>query len=396
MKKKRLIFGLLILIILTVGTIYFWGLYNSDTKGNAPTPEEKKDSITPAPTKEAPVSSGSVTTSSSGVQQTIHNIDSETSGKWGNTMGNICNGGFFASSGDYIYFNFPLTTNSKPFGLVRSMKDGITGLMPLPAYKVRFINISGEWIYFTDNNENLIRMKANGEETNLIQNGVIDNPIVYDNNIYYICNGNLMKKSIDNINTDAVLLKSNVRLFTITDDGKSIIYADIFLQNNNMILHKIGLDNTTETGSFQFPAADFTGTILSHNNYIYLSSVSSQSLDNTSDRKMKIYRINISSRNNKPELYLQTAENMTNINLSGNYLYYLSYNYIENYYKICRKDLDSNSVQQLYTASLDNKEVLAGLSVLNNAVYYWSYSQNDLMLCVYDLDTRTLKRIVSP
>ena len=329
-------------------------------------------------------------TSLSKPESTITSISANYTNKWGNTPGNILNGGYFASSGDYLYFDSPFPDKTLFPGLIRSMKDGITGIVKLPTEKAKSINVSGEWIYFVDSNDNLCKIKINGKDYTKIENRIVTSPIVYDNSIYYIYNNSLMKRSL-NDNSPAVLLKESVSAFILSENGQSIIYIASIYTKDSFYLHKMSISNTNDDKSFLIPAKNFSGAFFSYKNYIFLSYFSSQSQNSSSigAPTMKVYRLDTSSNNDKLEEYIDRIDGSLSISMNDKYMYCTSL--AGNKLEIVKIDVE-NKAKQSFIPTLQANEVLLFSGILDDTAYYWSLTNNNVELWLYDMTAKTLKK----
>lgn len=383
--KKPLLLLVPGIIIIAAFTIFFTiSQFNKSEKDTASSVKEHNASA-----ENTPLPSGSPSgTSSSKPESTITNISANYTNKWGNTPSNILNGGYFASSGDYLYFDSPFNDSSLFPGMVRSMKDGITGLVRLPVGKAHSINVLGDWIYFIDSNMNLCKTRINGKDFTRIQSGPVTSAIVYDDSIYYICNDTLMKMPL--MGSTGVILKQGVVFFTLSESGQDIIYIDSISAEDKFVLHKMTLSNTNDIKTFQIPMKNFCNLFFSYKNYIYLPYYSevSQSSSTTSTPTLKILRLNTSSNNENLENFAELKSDVLSINFDDKYMYNTSVS--GNVLEIVRTDLENKS-KQSFIPSLQSAGTIHFCNIINDTAYFWSNINKNTELYNYDLNTKVLK-----
>ncbi|KNY24895.1 DUF5050 domain-containing protein [Pseudobacteroides cellulosolvens] len=106
-----------------------------------------------------------------------------------NTTGNIVNGGFVCSSGEYDYISFYNLGTYK-------IKHGTSEKIKINVNPVSFINVIGDWIYFVNSDKypvkserkTLYRMKTDGTSAEKLASDTTSCALIVDDWIYYINN----------------------------------------------------------------------------------------------------------------------------------------------------------------------------------------------------------------
>jgi hypothetical protein len=107
---------------------------------------------------------------------------------YGNTPGNIANGGYVAMKGDWVYYR-----NWSVFkgGLYKIRTDG-TGRQKLNNNHCTCINIAGDWVYYCNGSDKgkLYRIRTDGTERQKLYDDKCDQIIIVDGWVYYSNNNN--------------------------------------------------------------------------------------------------------------------------------------------------------------------------------------------------------------
>lgn len=100
----------------------------------------------------------------------------------GNTPGNIANGGLAAIQGERVYFR----SNVGSSLFVGNFQNGDTGILSTDS--VWFINVYGDWIYYSnrDDNNRLYKLKTDGTNRTVLSDSGAWFVTYFDNWIYYI------------------------------------------------------------------------------------------------------------------------------------------------------------------------------------------------------------------
>lgn len=116
-------------------------------------------------------------------------------GKFGNTEGNIINGGYAVKQGDWIYYckydsnaNYPMAPNSSSIYKMKSDRSSNTKL--ITAY-ASHLNIKGEWLYYISKSDNKIyKVKTNGKNNQKVSDITVSNDMIIVGNWIYVSNDN--------------------------------------------------------------------------------------------------------------------------------------------------------------------------------------------------------------
>ena len=102
----------------------------------------------------------------------------------GNTNANLGGGGHVASQGSWIYF--PVPTSNTDTDLYKARTDG-TGLKKLTTDKTYFVNVIGDWIYYTNASDGmkLYRIRTDGSLRSKVLDETVNEINVVGDWIYY-------------------------------------------------------------------------------------------------------------------------------------------------------------------------------------------------------------------
>ena len=129
---------------------------------------------------------------------------------FGNTAGNLHNGGFVAIEEEWIYY-------STASGLYKIHNNGSTPELLLDQ-QVTYINVGNGWIYCNQNGS-LVKMRANGTSVTTLANNVMD-IVLYGNYLYFVDSESLYLYQMRVDGSDKVLLISEcMHNLCITEDG---------------------------------------------------------------------------------------------------------------------------------------------------------------------------------
>ena len=198
----------------------------------------------------------------------------------GNTIGNIANGGLYVEVDDVIIFNLQGETyKMKPNGTeITKISDNDSNNLNYMdgwiyfadmnddngLYKMRadgndlqkldedvwadFVNVIGEWIYYSDNGDGIYKIKADGTDKTCISSEEVSYVTVFDDWVYYITDDFYEGDHLYRIKTDGTdkeLLDSDndIDFFDISDGW---IYFSQFV-NEGWNLYKMRLDGSEKT-----------------------------------------------------------------------------------------------------------------------------------------------------
>ena len=173
------------------------------------------------------------------ISDSLREIQIPQTAGYGNTAGNLSNGGFTAIQGDWIYFV------SDDDGKIYAVKTDGSGLRKINDDRSSDINIVGDWILYHSSDGgsfgNIYAVKTDGSERQVI----LDNPniidvVVVDNWIYYL-DGTNYRGSLNAIKTDGSGFReiSDNYVISMFVDGDTIYYRD-----ENAILYAINTDGS--------------------------------------------------------------------------------------------------------------------------------------------------------
>ncbi|MDP4091232.1 MAG: DUF5050 domain-containing protein, partial [Bacillota bacterium] len=329
-------------------------------------------------------------------ESTIKDIKAVSSGKWGNSPGNIANGGLFAMQEDYLFYSNPylITTNTNStVNLVRTMADGITGLAALPATVFNSLNVYGNYIYYIYNDA-LYRTDLNGENPTVIKQGSIRELIIYDGSLYYLDGQSVYKCSVDAVD-NPLLLIDQVDKFLISEDGQQLVYTsqnstdtrfhqDIYLLELNSGNKRLLISSSDTVGYIN----DFTV----YRNCLYFISSSNFEHPEKDSIYFTLYKLDFSteqSTTKKPAILDMDVQNISSMNLNGNYLYYTYKTSPTSNTLICRRNLDDNSKESYNLDS--NSMPLSPIFVFGDKVYFFGSGSNARNeLASFDFATKKL------
>jgi hypothetical protein len=192
----------------------------------------------------------------------------------GNSNGNILNKGLAAISNGWVYFRDIDAQLSK---MKINGSDKITLNSDFPGY----INVSGEWIYYCNFNDNwnVYKAKTDGSERSKILDEKTSNLLVYDNCLYYLENISLFVTDLCKVSVNGKgkkVLAKNVVDFNIAN---GFIY---YLDESTKSFYKM------EIGNFEriLISKDDILRFIVQNDFVFFLSVE----DN---EKLALYRMNI-------------------------------------------------------------------------------------------------------
>ncbi|MDF2473002.1 MAG: hypothetical protein K0R21_784 [Anaerocolumna sp.] len=235
---------------------------------------------------------------------------------YGNTPGNLLNGGLFSELDDKIYFS-----NPKDDGTLYLMDQDLSNFKKINDDKAGYINSVGNYLYyvrmnyekesssssiFSFNNTGIYRIKPNGSSITMLYDdpsGVVN---VSGNNLYYQHYNELEGLTFYTVGIDG--LKERM----ISEDG----IVPLSIQNNILYYSGTEDDHNINTLNLESDSKSllYTGNtyapIVNHN-YIYFMSL---------DDNYEIRRINIDGSNPTPVVNQRVSS--YNISADGKYLYY--------------------------------------------------------------------------
>ena len=246
----------------------------------------------------------------------------------GNTAGNIANGGYVATDGEYNYILRNYNNeyiNSNDLKLFK--EDIATGEMIKVFNEIglTLLNVNGDWIYYLtgDGMGSIYRIKKDGTQNTEIIEGSIKYFITYGNFIYYeeldVNNGGLggLFKATTDANNITKILDGNCYEFNVTKDW---IYYTNWAEasrrgNSTPALYKCKHDGSEITKLLDVSARN----IIVDGNYIYYINIDENNPDNKRNNQVgTLYRIDINGENNERILDKQ----LQSINICNDWIVY--------------------------------------------------------------------------
>lgn len=224
----------------------------------------------------------------------VNNIISQNINTIGNTSGNLCNYGYYAAQGNWIYYrNF--NDNDK---LYKMKLDG-TNNIKLCNDRAYSINVVGDFIYYLTSVENsnsyIKKIKIDGSNESIMMSS--SNPITFLNvcgdNIYYIMmniiNVNQWYYSINEMKTDGTNLREIFSVHNKTASYLSVSQNYAYMMVNDAKLgnsiYKISLDKYHKVVKLTDRAVTFNVS----GNWIYYGTfkeIRKVRIDGTEDQKI--------------------------------------------------------------------------------------------------------------
>lgn len=247
---------------------------------------------------------------------------------FGNTTGNLHNGGKAAIEEDWIYY-------STITGLyrIRSNSDDPERIFN---WMVSNINVRNGWIYCCWSGS-LMKMRANGTATQTLATNVLE-VVLYNNYLYYVDAGSRYLYRMKTDGSEKILLISEViGNLCITEDG---IYW-----GNNIDTYYANLNGQNARCYTNVPSQE----LLMYKGYKYTSGTLRKEKINGTDSRTLVY------------------SGAMHINIADNWIYYINANGGSS---ICRIRTDGTGFQKL------TPQVCASFSVVGDWVYYVTYKSN--------------------
>ncbi|MGB8450974.1 MAG: DUF5050 domain-containing protein [Anaerocolumna sp.] len=291
--------------------------------------------------------------------QTVYNSENA----FGNTSGNLFNGGLFCEYNDKIYFS-----NMKDEGALYSMDLELKNFKKISNDKIGYINAVGSYLYysrmnnkkqtskpniFAFKNVGIYRIKFNGKDTK----SLYDNPSglinVYGNSLYYQHynkEGGLKfyKVGIDGSGEKKL---SDEAILPMTIVNNMLYYTGV---NDDHFLYSMNLTNNSKSVIYE---GNCYAPII-NKNYIYFISLSDNYF---------LYRIDLNGKNKT----LISGERCSTYNITedGKYLYYQVDNNKDN--RIGIMNLGTGDVHTIKTGDYKN------IHILDNYVFFTDFEEKE-------------------
>ncbi len=242
-------------------------------------------------------------------------VASNPPGTYGNTAGNLYNGGYFCENDGRVYFG-----NAYDEGTLYSMKPDETDLKKLSTAKIGFINAAGDYLYYYQKDSSaasslgfvvhmsgLYRCNKNGDRVVCLDKSDCNTALLIDNTIYY-------EKAEKGANTTRCLYQvftdksNNVKLSDECITPASAQGNGFYYNNVTANHHLMYLDIHTNQSTEIYPYDMWFPTIHTDGNIYFL--------DLKNDYALCSY--NPISQETKT----LTTDRVDFFNLSQNYIYY--------------------------------------------------------------------------
>ncbi len=262
----------------------------------------------------------------------------------GNTAGNIENIGTVVGQGDWVYYAYS--------GNIYKVRTNGNDRVALNSGSPGFINVIGNWIYYTNGNDNnyIYKIDINGNNKTILNSdrsyaiNVIGDWIYYqaDNNILYKMRTDGTGKTIiasDGLDCDT----NNGGSISLGILGDWIYYTN---HNDNGYIYKINIngDSKTRLGDVGSCHINIIG------DWIYYI--------NTND--FNIYKIHI----NGGEAIKLGSESAYSINVVGDWIYYINAGDNRSLYKILTDGTNKTKL---------NSDPVYNINLIDDWIYYGSY-----------------------
>jgi hypothetical protein len=243
---------------------------------------------------------------------------------YGNTSGNLTNGGSAVSDGQYIYY----LNSSDGYKLYKSKPDGSLK-SKINDSRCGSLNIVGDWIYYTGSfeNEGIYKMKKDGSSKTLIVKSQVMGISVVNDWIYY-----LERDASQSQKNDLYKIKTNGTSKTKINFGAGSSLVCAYLQD-----------------------------IVVVENWVYLS------LYNKVENKEQLFRIKTDGSSAQKVL----SSSPRFFSIEGGWVYYAD----ETYKKINKAKVDGSSEKVIYTIP-ESHYSLYSINISNGYVYFSNYTES--------------------
>ncbi len=234
----------------------------------------------------------------------------------GNTPGNITNGGLMALQGQWLYFNgYYLMKKNLSSGVVIKVSDD----------KASYINIIGDWIYYTTGKENysMVKVRTDGTGRTILSGDQAEYMNVVGDRIYYANFSSYVKlytMRLDGTDRRKVSRYSDEISFWVNAFTDWIYYVNIFgnpddykeLDNEDIehLMMTKGIYRIRPDGSNAVQLNNFDADFMNvSNGWIYFIN---------SDDADYIYKM----KTDGSEQQVIAEEGASHLNVSGDFIYY--------------------------------------------------------------------------
>jgi hypothetical protein len=278
---------------------------------------------------------------------------------YGNTPGNLANGGIVAQQGDWIYYTIISSVSSdttKPNGQLCKIRTDGSGEVKLNSDVSFNINVVGDWIYYVNVQPgNIFKIRTDGTgKTKLNSNEsrniyVVGDWIYYQDDQSYLC-----KSRTDGTGETKLGETEGPSFFNVVGDW--IYYIVPYVNNSDdSCIYKIRTDGTEETMILSDREDFLSINVVS--DWIYYVIGSAHGYGN-------LYKIHTDGTG-KTEL---SNDKIANINVVGDWIYYVigsaPSDYAQSYGDLYKIHTDGTG-----KTKLSNKKI-AKINVVGDWIYY--------------------------
>ena len=334
----------------------------SEPASQIESPTASPSSSTDKPTPVLPSNDGGIAAGSTSGSDGVFNRDEEEQPAYftyGNTSGNIANGGYVAVQGDTIYFTTYSRYQNNSDGALYKMTLDCTGSQQICDDSAWYLNIVGDTIYYC-NDYQIYSIKTDGSDRQVVSHDAAYFLNVVNDRIYYIHNsygmGRTGEGKIHSVKTDGSdehsITADSTYCFIVV--GDTIYYSNY---NDGGKLYSIKTDGSdriklNDDSSDRINAAD---------GYIYYCNA---------DDGGRIYRISIDGSDRR--LFVDVRSSY--VNVVGDTIYY---NDRSNHdYLYSRKTDGAYGVGRL------NQDSSQYINVAGDWVFYSATGDNGYLYCV--------------
>lgn len=276
--------------------------------------------------------------------------------KIGNTNTNLNNLGFATQNNGWVYY----------LGFDEGQSDGIYKLKGNKNKKIiddyaLYLNESDKNIYYLDSEENIVKIKTNGEDKETVIEDVdIEKFIIVDDWIYYFDEAKLCKIRT-NGKEKQIILEKSIENYEFNKDCIYYSYKD----NGKYIIAKIKTN-----GEDNIKISENTGaTFFIKGNYIYY--IYENYYEENNEYKNELWKTKINGKNKEKIADLSEKMYINSVNFNGNEIYYLKKDEETKLaiYKINLKEGKETKV-------VDVNGYVTYLNIIDNWIYYPDVDEN--------------------
>jgi len=296
-------------------------------------------------------------------------LSSMTTKAQGNTVGNLRNYGFVAEGGSWVYY-LKFDGYSTPEGIYKVQKNGDKKEKVTSEYGV-YINVDGGYLYFADEDENLVKMKTNGKNKETLVKSIDELPItVADGWIYYSKNYNFYRVKTNGKDSEKITNKE-VESYQIV--GGWIYYT--YYNSGDYALAKMKLDGS-ESEKID---GDVTTAFYVKGNTIYFICEEYSSKNYTYSYDLYSMKTNGKNRQHVTE-FEEELYDIEYVNMNDDGIYYLAEN-DDGDYAIFFMDYKGKKSKEITVIDTYSTPIC----VIDKWVYYTDYDDD------YDMYTYRVK-----